>query len=182
MHIPLSPIGKTFCIRLVLTVPPSSYYRSHTTQQTTDFPFVSNCHTQLPDPTQDDLGYHPLPAHGCFQFLADDTHVGPSTLTSFPPSLSIDAPMPRSNDQQFSQDTVDNFNYRIETKQVFVCAYGTCNNRYARLADLRRHHRGAHQNNDQFKCRASHCPRAIRGFSRRDKRDSHEKSMHRRHR
>jgi hypothetical protein len=53
-------------------------------------------------------------------------------------------------DQTLVQDTVDDLNHLIETKQLFVCAYGTCNKRYARLPDLRRHHRGAHQRNDQL--------------------------------
>lgn len=68
--------------------------------------------------------------------------------------------------------------YRVETKHMFICTHGVCNKRYARLTDLKRHQRGVHEGNDQFKCRTRGCPRVIRGFSRRDKRDSHEKSMH----
>jgi hypothetical protein len=68
--------------------------------------------------------------------------------------------------------------FRIETKRFFICTYGTCNKKYSRMQELRRHHRGAHQQSHQFKCRASDCERRIRGFSRRDKRDSHEKNMH----
>jgi uncharacterized Zn-finger protein len=72
----------------------------------------------------------------------------------------------------------DSLSYTIQTRPIFICTYMTCNKRYARLTDLKRHHRGAHERNNQFKCRTLGCPRTARGFSRRDKRDSHERSMH----
>jgi hypothetical protein len=112
------------------------------------------------------------------QYPANPQHPQSSTQIDVPPPSLMNAPGFWPQDQTLDQGNVDNLNFRIETKQFFVCAYGTCNKRYARLPDLRRHHRGAHQGNHQFKCRASGCTRAIRGFARRDKRDSHEKSMH----
>lgn len=68
--------------------------------------------------------------------------------------------------------------YRIETKKVFICTHQNCDKKYSRLPDLHRHHRGAHLGNQQFKCRKIECGRAIRGFTRRDKRDTHERRMH----
>lgn len=94
-------------------------------------------------------------------------------LSPNPTNLPIPAPTGISYD-----NTETDVQFRVETKQIFVCTHGICNKRYARLTDLKRHHRGAHEGNDQFKCRARGCSRAIRGFPRRDKRDSHEKSMH----
>ena len=105
---------------------------------------------------------------------------GTDPLPSRPSTNDLQLRLPQNHprDQTAEQSLEDNISFRIETKQVFACTYGACNNKYTRLQDLRRHHRGAHQGNHQFKCRASKCERAIRGFSRRDKRDSHEKSMH----
>ncbi|CAO2647114.1 Nn.00g080360.m01.CDS01 [Neocucurbitaria sp. VM-36] len=112
------------------------------------------------------------------QDTVDPLQAGPFTNIDFQPSLTPD-PLDilrhgRKDDQNFQ----DNLTFRVETKRVFICTYGGCNKRYARIPDLRRHHRGAHQGNHQFKCRAGRCERATRGFSRRDKRDTHEKSMH----
>jgi hypothetical protein len=113
-----------------------------------------------------------------YQYLANPRHTQLSAEIVYPPASHVSSPDFWPQDQTLVQNAADNLNFRIETKRVFVCAYGTCNKRYARMPDLRRHHRGTHQGNDQFKCRASGCTRAIRGFPRRDKRDSHEKSMH----
>ncbi|KAH8723622.1 hypothetical protein GQ44DRAFT_709803 [Phaeosphaeriaceae sp. PMI808] len=124
-----------FCIREVMTIPPSSSNRSLHTLETPRAPMPR------------------APMH--------HREAGPFT-----------------DGQMNERNTDDNPSFRIETKHVFVCTYGTCNKKYGRVADLRRHHRGAHQANHQFKCRAENCERATRGFSRRDKRDSHEKSMH----
>lgn len=76
------------------------------------------------------------------------------------------------------EDCTTNISYRIETKKIFVCTYNDCNKRCSRVADLYRHHREAHLHNEQFKCRAIGCNRAVRGFPRREKRDTHEKKMH----
>lgn len=103
---------------------------------------------------------------------------GPTAAYCTPPQLSSPSQFDPFAGQMTRQRTDTDVCFRVETKRVFVCAHGTCNKRYARVTDLKRHHRGVHQGNDQFKCRTSGCPRTIRGFSRRDKRDSHEKSMH----
>lgn len=68
--------------------------------------------------------------------------------------------------------------YHVRTKKVFVCAWPHCGKEYSRRPDVERHHRGAHQFLDHHKCRKLGCERAIRGFSRKDKRGSHEQVMH----
>jgi uncharacterized Zn-finger protein len=75
-------------------------------------------------------------------------------------------------------DTVDEMSFRVETKIVYVCTHENCNKKYSRMPDLRRHYRGAHQDDRRFKCRALGCERAVRGFPRRNKRDIHEQRMH----
>lgn len=86
----------------------------------------------------------------------------------------------RSNEPKSSltADAIADISFRTETKTVYVCTYSDCNKTYSRMPDLRRHYRGSHLEDRQFKCRALGCERAIRGFSRRDKRDIHEKKMH----
>lgn len=75
-------------------------------------------------------------------------------------------------------DLTTDISFRTETKTVYVCTRDNCNKRYSRLQDLRRHCRGLHLHDHQFKCRALGCERAVRGFPRKDKRDTHEKKMH----
>lgn len=71
--------------------------------------------------------------------------------------------------------------FRIETKRVYICAYQNCNKKYGRLPELRRHQRGAHLNDQRWKCRSAGCDRTTRGFPRRDKRDDHERKVHQWH-
>lgn len=75
-------------------------------------------------------------------------------------------------------DVTTDISFRTETKTVYVCTRDNCNKRYSRLQDLHRHCRGFHLHDHQFKCRALGCERAVRGFPRKDKRDTHEKKMH----
>ena len=69
--------------------------------------------------------------------------------------------------------------FRIETKRVYICTHQDCNRKYGRLPELRRHQRGAHLDDRRWKCRSTGCERATRGFARRDKRDDHERKVHR---
>ena len=68
--------------------------------------------------------------------------------------------------------------FSTETKTVYVCKHDNCNKKYSRMPDLRRHYRGSHLEDRRFRCGALGCKRAIHGFSRRDKRNEHERKMH----
>lgn len=72
----------------------------------------------------------------------------------------------------------EDISFRVETKQVYICTYGNCNKEYSRKPDLICHYRGAHLNDQRYKCRVPNCERSMRGFSRRDKRDTHERKVH----
>jgi len=88
------------------------------------------------------------------------------------------SPAPTRLNEPKSPLAAADISFRTETKTVYVCTYGDCNKKYSRMPDLRRHYRGSHLEDRRFKCRALGCERAIRGFPRRDKRDTHEKKMH----
>ncbi|KAF2250203.1 hypothetical protein BU26DRAFT_297146 [Trematosphaeria pertusa] len=68
--------------------------------------------------------------------------------------------------------------FRTETKTHYRCTYGNCNKLFSRIPDLDRHHRGSHEGMRDFTCRVAGCQRAVRGFSRKDKRNDHERKMH----
>lgn len=74
---------------------------------------------------------------------------------------------------------MQSLSFRTECKTTFVCTYQSCNKRFSRIYDLRRHHRGKHDDEtEKISCRFTNCPRAFRGFSRKDKRDDHERKKH----
>lgn len=67
---------------------------------------------------------------------------------------------------------------RTVTKKSYVCTYQQCNKEFSRIYDLHRHRRGIHERQAQFSCRYAGCPREVRAFPRKDKRDEHEKKIH----
>jgi len=68
---------------------------------------------------------------------------------------------------------------RRDVGGFFVCDTDRCGRPFKRLSDLRRHHDSLHGRQGYFKCRASSlCKRAMSGFPRKDKRDEHERKMH----
>jgi len=68
---------------------------------------------------------------------------------------------------------------RRDVGGFFVCDTDRCGRPFKRLSDLRRHHDSLHGRQGYFKCRASNlCKRAMSGFPRKDKRDEHERKMH----
>jgi hypothetical protein len=62
---------------------------------------------------------------------------------------------------------------QILGKKSFMCIYNKCGSRFTRIPDLKRHHLDKHAHRASFYCR-----RVIRGFSRKDKRNDHEKRVH----
>ena len=68
--------------------------------------------------------------------------------------------------------------FRTVMKPAYECTFPGCNKQYARVADLQRHYRGSHNGLKPFKCRFEGCERAVRGFPRKDKRDDHERTVH----
>ena len=111
---------------------------------------------------------HPLP---------DDCFVTQETVP-LQPTYQACSPTLTRLDELKSPLAAADISFRTETKTVYVCTYGYCNKKYSRMPDLRRHYRGSHLEERRFICRALGCERAIRGFPRRDKRDTHEKEMH----
>ena len=74
--------------------------------------------------------------------------------------------------------TADRASSKIPRKHGHRCMIDTCGKTFKRLSDLKRHHRTIHEKAELFFCSDFLCPRSLRGFSRKDKRDSHVKSMH----
>lgn len=68
--------------------------------------------------------------------------------------------------------------FRTETKKTYVCTYHHCNERFTRIYDLHRHHRGVHEGEANFRCRYTGCLRAVKAFPRKDKRNEHERKIH----
>lgn len=103
----------------------------------------------------------------------------PNSATSHEPTA------PPTPDHTTRLETPTSFPYplpfKTETKHVYICTYQSCNKKYGRLPELRRHQRGAHLNDQRWKCRSAGCDRTMRGFPRRDKRDDHERKVHQRH-
>lgn len=77
-----------------------------------------------------------------------------------------------------SPPTADHVSSKIPRKHGHRCMIDTCGKTFKRFADLKRHHRTIHEKAELFFCSDFLCPRSLRGFSRKDKRDSHVKSMH----
>jgi hypothetical protein len=67
---------------------------------------------------------------------------------------------------------------QILGKKSFKCIYKECGNRFTRITDLKRHHLDIHERCVSFYCRFAGCRRAVRGFSRKDKRDDHQRRVH----
>lgn len=68
----------------------------------------------------------------------------------------------------------------IGVKKVFICTFRGCNKRFSRRYNLNRHRDCVHHKSGKYKCRRQGCERTLDGFPRRDKRDEHERTPHRR--
>jgi uncharacterized Zn-finger protein len=68
---------------------------------------------------------------------------------------------------------------QILGKKSFLCIYNKCGSQFTRISDLKRHHLDRHVHIKSFYCRFNGCRRAKRGYARKDKRDDHEKRIHR---
>lgn len=68
--------------------------------------------------------------------------------------------------------------YKNIDRGTFECTRNNCGKRFSRFPDLRRHHITVHEKAQLFFCSEPNCKRHIQGFSRKDKRDSHQKSKH----
>ena len=86
---------------------------------------------------------------------------------------------PLLRDQPVRRDVpIQEVAFRVLGKKVFQCTYRGCETRFTRLSDLRRHHTNKHHSNFLYLCRFTDCERRRRGFSRKDKRDDHERKVH----
>ncbi|KAF2729539.1 hypothetical protein EJ04DRAFT_65945 [Polyplosphaeria fusca] len=71
--------------------------------------------------------------------------------------------------------------FRTETKTIYRCTFKDCGKTFSRQHELVRHHKGKHQNQEDHFCSVDKdCERATRGFSRKDKRNDHERQGHKR--
>ena len=61
---------------------------------------------------------------------------------------------------------------------TWLCTVASCHRKFKRHQELSRHHRSMHQQLQLYFCRVAGCRRG-RGFSRKDKRDDHERKGHR---
>ena len=86
---------------------------------------------------------------------------------------------PLLGDQPITGDVpIQEVAFRVLGKKVFQCTYRGCGTRFTRLSDLRRHHTNKHHSNFLYLCQFANCKRGRRGFSRKDKRDDHERKVH----
>ncbi|KAK4222447.1 hypothetical protein QBC38DRAFT_81903 [Podospora fimiseda] len=62
----------------------------------------------------------------------------------------------------------------------FKCNFNNCGRSFTRKADANRHYKLKHEvtGRDSFLCQWEGCERRLRGFSRKDKRDEHERKVH----
>jgi len=70
--------------------------------------------------------------------------------------------------------------FRTVGQKAVICTYNDCGARFTRRSDLRRHHNNIHLGARPFFCGFNGCERTANGigFSRKDKRDNHEKKVH----
>ncbi|KIM98312.1 hypothetical protein OIDMADRAFT_20052 [Oidiodendron maius Zn] len=68
--------------------------------------------------------------------------------------------------------------FRTLGKNAIICTYNLCGARFSRRSDLKRHHMAIHLRAMTFLCSFTGCARATIGFSRKDKRDDHERKIH----
>ncbi|KAH6629248.1 hypothetical protein C7974DRAFT_183767 [Boeremia exigua] len=99
-------------------------------------------------------------------------------VTACAPPTSRTHPHTSTNNPEPDGDIPSTIPFRIET--TYACIEANCNKKYSRKPDLVRHYRGAHLHDQRYKCRIAACERSQRGFPRRDKRDDHERKVHKR--
>lgn len=68
--------------------------------------------------------------------------------------------------------------FRTITKTAYLCTFKRCNKQFTRIYDLRRHHEGVHERKASFPCSWINCRRHVEAFTRKDKRDEHERKIH----
>ena len=68
--------------------------------------------------------------------------------------------------------------FRTLGKDSLECTYDNCGTPFRRHWDLKRHHTTVHLRVGTFFCGFNGCARRTRGFSRKDKRDEHERHAH----
>jgi hypothetical protein len=107
---------------------------------------------------------------------------GPLITNAFAPPIRDDnkTPPPLAALQCYSP-VIDDIPFHVKTKTIFICTYRNCNKEFGRKPELYRHHRSVHKAERPYKCRDTGCLRAFRGFPRTDKRDDHERKVHKLH-
>jgi hypothetical protein len=160
-----------WCVYLAMIVPPSSLCRTeHSYASNQDCLNHGSCYPMV----QKEYGT------GFLEPLKSTANFGPNTFrwTGRKGQNTLRGVGRKGQHHSSTADVSTDISFCTETKTVYICTRDNCNKRYSRLQDLRRHCRGFHLQDHQFKCRALGCERAVRGFPRKDKRDIHEKKMH----
>lgn len=98
-------------------------------------------------------------------------------LNKNPFSNILPLPAPKI-DGKARSDPTNQPRFRTLGKNAVVCTYNLCGARFSRRSDLKRHHIAIHLRAMTFLCSFSGCARATGGFSRKDKRDNHERKIH----
>lgn len=129
----------------------------------------------------DDAGSDPLVDFGTLRpggNYADDAQIPDYTHYSGPlgPSSKGDQQSTPGDQKPVLPDPRPQF--KTLTKKVFQCTYNECGTRFTRISDLKRHHASVHLRQVSFFCRIDGCQRGILGFTRKDKRDDHERRVH----
>lgn len=129
--------------------------------------------TQLPPTIDFETQYTPH-----YEDIHTSNHsISPLDLNATNNSIECPTPNPPTQTPPSPSPSIA---YRIETTRVqkFICTHHSCDKKFSRLPELRRHHRGAHEGHRPYICRTTGCRRAVVGFPRRDKRDDHERKIH----
>jgi hypothetical protein len=165
------------------TVQPDSYPRLPITEQPICLPeyFLQESDSQLVPPHADVLlsQLHSPPIHSISDVdiisipnprLVEELNKSP--FSNIPP---LHTPKIDENARSYH---INQPRFRTLGKNAVVCTYNACGAQFSRRSDLNRHHKAIHLRAKTFLCSFTNCARATIGFSRKDKRDDHERKIH----
>ena len=133
---------------------------------------------QTADATLPQLCPHPIPSIQEDDIPGSSNHRCIAEVTESPVDI---LPLHAAHIDLISRsDPTPQPQFRTVGRKAVICTYHDCGARFTRRSDLRRHHNNIHLRARPFFCGFNGCERAANGigFSRKDKRDSHEKKVH----
>jgi hypothetical protein len=136
--------------------------------------------SQSPMSFSEQFGSTFYPLNGLERVQTAGNHADVMQITSHAkfPGSDNQSVQPSTRDESTSTPLVSQPCLQILGKNSFMCIYNECGSRFTRISDLKRHHLDRHARHVIFYCRFTDCQRAVRGFSRKDKRNDHEKRVH----